>query len=407
LDDVIVSTCGCLGLCDSGPVVIVYPEGTWYAKVTPADVKEIVSSHIAQGQPVSRLQRSDYTSMREEILDHRQKYFAMVKGKDAAGVLPDDLYETIRAFMPSRVILTALELNVFTALGEGCDVKELAKRISGDPRATEMLLNALVSLGILQKENGVFRNSAPAARFLAEGSPDSARQAQLHTANMWKRWSRLTDSVKTGFPAPSVRDDECAGTFIAAMDHSARGRAPAIAQAIGVNGTRRMLDLGGGSGVYSIAFAKAAPELRSEIVDLPEVVSIAQQHIADAGLSDRITVRSGDMLVAELLAHRYDFVLLSSICHMFSPEENRALLARAHAALAPNGRIAIADFIADPAKASPRSAALFALNMLVATRGGASYSEPEYEAWLGAAGFSDVKRIRMPGPINLIVANAR
>ncbi len=369
-DDVIVSTCGCLGLCDSGPVMIVYPEGTWYAKVTPADVKEIVSSHIAQGHPVSRLQRNDSTSMREEILDHRQKYFAMVKGKDAAGVLPDDLFETIRAFMPSRVILTALELNVFTALREGCDANELAKRISGDPRATEMLLNALVSLGILEKGDGVFRNSAPAVRFLAEGSPDSARQAQLHTANMWKRWSHLTDSVKTGFPAPSVRVDEYAGTFIAAMDQSARGRAHAIAQAIGANGTRRMLDLGGGSGAYSIAFAKAAPELRSEIVDLPEVVPIAQQHIADAGLADRITVRAGDMLATELPAQSYDFVLLSSICHMFSPEENRALLARAHAALAPKGRIAIADFIADPAKASPRSAALFALNMLVATRAG-------------------------------------
>jgi (2Fe-2S) ferredoxin/predicted O-methyltransferase YrrM len=403
-DDVIVSTCGCLGLCDSGPVVVVYPEGTWYVKLTAADVKEIVSSHIAQNKPVSRLQRNDYDKMHDEILDHRQKYFAMVKGKDAAGVLPDDLFETIRAFMPSRVILTALELDVFTALGDGCDAKELAKRISSDSRATEMLLNALVSLGLLQKENGTFTNTAPAARFFVEGSRDSARQAQLHTANMWKRWSYLTDSVKTGFPAPSVRDDEHAGTFIAAMDHGARGRVRAMVQAVGVNGARRMLDLGGGSGAYSIAFAKAEPELHSEIIDFPDVVSIAQKHIADAGLSDRITVRSGDMLSVDLPPQGYDFVLLSAICHMFSAEENRALFARARAALAPKGRIAIADFIADPGKASPRSAALFALNMLVATRGGATYSEPEYEAWLRDAGFSEVKRIRMPGPVNLIVA---
>jgi (2Fe-2S) ferredoxin/predicted O-methyltransferase YrrM len=405
-DDVIVSTCGCLGLCDSGPGMIVYPEGTWYVKLTAADVKEIVSSHIAKGQPVSRLQRNDYDKMRAEILDHRQKYFAMVKGKDAAGVLPDDLFETVRAFMPSRVILTALELDVFTALRDGCNASELAKRISSDPRATEMLLNALVGLGLLQKGNGKFTNTAPTARFLSEGSRDSARQAQLHTANMWKRWSYLTDSVKSGFPAPSVRDDEHAGTFIAAMDHSARGRVRAIVQAVGVNGTRRMLDLGGGSGAYSIAFAKAAPELQSEIIDMPDVVPIAQKHIAKAGLSDRITVRSGDMLSAELAPESYDFVLLSSICHMFSPEENRALFAHARAALAPKGRIAISDFIADPDKASPRSAALFALNMLVATRGGATYSEPEYEAWLKDAGFSEIKRIRMPGPINLIVAQA-
>ncbi len=320
--------------------------------------------------------------MRDEILDHRQKYFAMIKGKDAAGVLPDDLFETIRAFMSSRVILTALELDVFTALRDGCDAEELAKRISSDPRATEMLLNALVSLGLLQKENGTFRNTAPAARFLADGSPDSARQAQLHTANMWRRWSHLTDAVKSGFPAPSVRDDEHAGTFIAAMDHSARGRVRAIVQAVGVNGTRRMLDLGGGSGAYSIAFAKAAPELHSDIIDMPDVVPIAQEHIADAGLAGRVTVRSGNMLSVDLPPQGYDLVLLSSICHMFSPDENRALFARARAALAPKGRIVISDFIADPDKASPRSAALFALNMLVATRGGATYSEPEYDAWL-------------------------
>ena len=405
-DDVIISTCGCLGLCDSGPVMIVYPEGSWYVKVTPADVKEIVASHIAKGQPVARLLRNDYDKMREEILDHRQKYFAMVKGKDAAGVLPDDLFETIRAFMPSRVILTALELDVFSALGDGCDARDLAQRISTDPRATELLLNALASLGLLQKENGTFRNTPSAARFLAEGSRDSARQAQLHTANMWKRWSQLTDTVRTGFPAPRTCDERDIVSFIAAMDHSARGRVRAIVQAVGVNGARRMLDLGGGSGAYSIAFAKASPELRSEILDVPEVVPIAQKHIADASLADRVTIRGGDMLTAELEPQSYDFVLLSSICHMFSPEENQALLARARAALGPKGRIAIADFIVDPDKASPRSAALFALNMLVATRGGATYSELEYEAWLKGAGFSDIKRVRLPGPVNLILAQA-
>jgi (2Fe-2S) ferredoxin len=302
-DDVIVSTCGCLGLCDSGPVMIVYPEGCWYVKLTPADVKEIVASHIAKGHPVSRLQRNDFGPMREEVLDHRQKYFAMVKGKDAAGVLPDDLFETIRAFMPSRAILTALELDVFTALGDGCEAGELAKRIASDPRATGLLLNALVSLGLLQKESGVFRNTAQAERFLAEGSPDSARQAQLHTANMWKRWSRLTDCVRTGMPASLVRDGAGVGSFIAAMDHCARGRIRAITQALQLNGTRRMLDLGGGSGVYSIAFAKAAPELESVVVDLPEVTAIAQEHIAKAGLCDRIKTQPGDMLTVELPEH--------------------------------------------------------------------------------------------------------
>ena len=80
-DEVVVSTCGCLGLCESGPVMIVYPEGTWYVKLTAADVKEIVASHIAQGKPVTRLQRNDYSKMREEILEHRRQYLAMLAAK--------------------------------------------------------------------------------------------------------------------------------------------------------------------------------------------------------------------------------------------------------------------------------------------------------------------------------------
>ena len=295
-DDVAVSTCGCLGLCESGPVAIVYPEGTWYTKLTAADVKGIVSSHLGEGKPVMGLVRNDYARMREEILEHHKGYFAMVAGKDAAGVVPDDLDDMIRAFMPSRVILTAIELDVFTALGDGCTAEELAGKLNTDARATETLLNALVSLGLLEKAENVFRNSERAARFLAEGTRDSVRQGQLHTVNMWERWSQLTESVKSGMPAQHDGDGGYVRSFIAAMDVTARGRARAIAQAVGVNGTRRMLDLGGGSGVYSIAFAKASPQLHAEILDLPEVVQLAQEYVAKAGLADRVTVRPGDIL---------------------------------------------------------------------------------------------------------------
>ena len=93
-DDVQVSSCGCLGVCDSGPVMIVYPEGTWYAKLTPADVPEVVSSHFKSGKKVARLERTDHDAMKAEMLDHRNKYLAMLKAKDAAGVVPDDITDT-------------------------------------------------------------------------------------------------------------------------------------------------------------------------------------------------------------------------------------------------------------------------------------------------------------------------
>jgi (2Fe-2S) ferredoxin/ubiquinone/menaquinone biosynthesis C-methylase UbiE len=403
-DEIQVSSCGCLGICDSGPVMIVYPEGTWYTKLTPSDVPEIVASHFQAGQKVARLERNDYEAMKAEILDHRSKYLAMVKAKDAAGILPDDVSELIRGFMPSRAVLTALELDVFTAVGNGGTSKQIAAKIQTAVRATEMLLNALVSLKLLEKCEGIYTNTPLAARFFVEGTPDSARTAQLHIANIWKGWSTLTDAVRAGTSVAPRGDNGSVAPFIAAMDHNARGRARAVVQAAGIEGAKRMLDLGGGSGAYSIAFAKAAPDLHADIVDLSEVLPITQEHIRKAGLANRISTRPGDMLTIPLESGHYDLVLLSAICHMYSPEENQQLFERAYYALAPKGRLVVADFILEADKTAPRFGALFALNMLVNTRAGASYSEPEYDAWLKAAGFTDARRVRIPGPVNLMIA---
>lgn len=403
-DEIQVSSCGCLGICDSGPVMIVYPEGTWYTKLTPNDVPEIVASHFQGGQKVARLERNDCQAMKAEILEHRNKYLAMVKAKDSAGVLPDDVNELIRGFMPSRAVLTALELDVFTAVGEGGTAEQIAAKIPASARASEMLLNVLVSLKLLEKRDGIYANAPVAARFFVDGTPDSARTAQLHTANLWKRWSTLTDAVRAGTAVAPRGDNGLVAPFIAAMDHTARGRARAVVEAAGINGAQRMLDLGGGSGAYSIAFAKASPALRVDIVDLPEVLPITQEQIRKAGLADRISTRAGDMLAIPLESAHYDLVLLSAICHMYSPDENQQLFRRAHKALAPKGRLVVSDFILEADKTSSRFGALFALNMLVNTRVGASYSEPEYQAWLKAAGFAEAKRVRIPGPANLMIA---
>ncbi len=403
-DEVQVSNSGCLGICDSGPVMIVYPDGTWYTKVMPNDVSEIVSSHFQGGRQVARLVRTDSMEMKAEILDHRNKYLAMLKAKDAAGVLPDDVNEMIRGFMPSRAVLTALELDIFTAVAAGGTAQQIAAKIQTAVRGTEMLLNALVSLKLLEKHKGVYTNTTLSARFFVDGTPDSARCAQLHTANLWKRWSTLTDAVRAGTSVAPRTDNGWVTPFIAAMDHTARERARTVVQAVEINGCKHMLDLGGGSGAYSIAFAKAAPALQVDIVDLPEVLPITQKRIRKAGLADRISTRAGDMLTVTLESGYYDLVLLSAICHMFSPEENQRLFKRAHAVLTPRGRLMVSDFILEPDKTAPRFGALFALNMLVATRAGASYSESEYDAWLTAAGFTGIKRLRIPGPASLMVA---
>ena len=396
-----ITTCGSLGLCERGPNMVVYPEGVWYSGVRAEDVPEIVDSHFRQGRPVSRLVNTDQAALATEVCTNRDRYLASLRARDAAGVMPDELAQSIRGFQESRVILTALELDLFTAIGSGATAAQAAAAAGTDARATEMLLHALASLDLVRKQGAVFHNAPVAARFLAAASPDSARMAMLHTARLWHRWSGLTECVRTGTTVPDDRGAEGTEAFIAAMHNNARQRAVPLAGAIAA-GASRMLDVGGGSGAYAIAFAQANPQLRVEVFDQPAVLAIAQRHIREAGLEERISTRVGD-LRADEFGCGYDLVLISAICHMLSEEENRNLLARVCRALAPGGRVAIQDFLLRADKTGPRACALFSLNMLVNTQAGASYSEEEYTLWLREAGFGEVRRIPLPGPAGVLV----
>ncbi len=402
--EVQVTQCGCLGLCQVGPVVIVYPEGIWYRRVTAADVPEIVDSFVAGGKRLERLAWDDADARQAVSLAHDGMVRAAKEAREKAGTVPDALNNTIRAYQSSRCLLTALELDVFTGVGDGGSGAEVAARIPADARATEMLLNALVAIGLLSKVDGVFYNTADSARYFACGSKDDHRSGLLHGANIWHRWSTLTEAVRTGTCVPVAQDPTPDWTrdFIAAMEHNAKARAPEVVRAIGVQGVRRILDLGGGSGIYSAAFATASPDVRCEILDLPEVVGLTNGYLERAGVLAQVSVRVGDMLRDEF-GDGYDLVMLNAICHMFSPDENRGLFLRARNALAPGGRLVVQDFLLRPDKAGPLHAALFALNMLVGTGGGATYSEKEYASWMREAGFTELERVDLTGPSDLIV----
>jgi (2Fe-2S) ferredoxin/2-polyprenyl-3-methyl-5-hydroxy-6-metoxy-1,4-benzoquinol methylase len=406
LDEVQITTCGSLGVCERGPNLVVYPEGVWYSGVCAEDIPELVESHFVQGRVLERLVNPDVAALRAEILSNRAKFMVAQRAKEAAGVLPDDLNQTLRAYMESRALLTALELDVFTAVGSGATAEDVAQRISTHPRATEMLLNALAAMGMLVKQQGVCRNTPATARYFAEGSKDNARPGLIHTAHIWHRWSNLTDCVRAGTAVGhqemAERGEDWTEAFIAAMHRNAAERAPLVVQAVGTTAVGRLLDVGGGSAAYSIAFARANEKLHVTVLDLPAVLPIAQEHINAAGLAGRVETRAGD-LRRDPLGGGFTLVLVFAICHMLSPEENQDLLRRCFAALEPQGRVVIQDFILEPDKTAPKQAALFALNMLVGTTAGSTYSYEEYSAWLREAGFNDVRQIRLPGPSSLMV----
>jgi len=317
-----------------------------------------------------------------------------------------DLTDTMGRYQESRVLLTAVELDIFTAVGPGAKGVQVSERLGTNPRATDTLLNALVALGALTKKDGVFFNTPDTARYLVAGSPDNAQPALMHTVDMFAAWATLTDCVRAGTAVrpPGVEQQEQRWTesFIAAMHRGAERTAAQVVRAVGVSGARRLLDIGGGSGAYSIAFAKASPGLRAEVLDLASVVPIAQKHIREAGVGDRVTTRVGDLTVDEF-GKDYDLILLSAICHMLDPEQNQDLFRRCYRALAPGGRVVIRDSILEPDKTAPRWAALFAINMLVGTKGGSTYTEAEYKSWLTDAGFQGFTRVDPTG--DLIVAS--
>jgi (2Fe-2S) ferredoxin/predicted O-methyltransferase YrrM len=402
--DVQLTTCGCMGLCDEGPVMVVYPAGVWYRRVQPSDVSEIVDTHLRDGKPVDRLIWNDASAMKAMAVEHEEKFRAAMAARDRAGTLPDHLDQMIRGYMPSRCLLTALELDIFSAAGNGANAEQIGVKIQANARAVGMLLNALVALGLLSKSGDIYTNTAESARFFVRGSKDNQRDGLLHIANIWHRWSTLTDAVRRGTRIPIDRDNtpEWTQDFIAAMQRNAKDRAPLVVKALGTDGVRRILDLGGGSGAYSIAFAKACPEIRCDILDLPEVVSLTAEYVNKAGVAAQVSLRSGDMLRDDFGAG-YDLIMLNAICHMFSAEQNQEIFRRARQALTPKGRLAVQDFILNPDKTGPQHAALFSLNMLVSTDAGASYNEFEYTCWMKAAGFPEVCQISLPGPTGLIV----
>jgi len=316
----------------------------------------------------------------------------------------DEILELAGGFKASRALLTAFELGLFTALGEsGATAAGAARAIDADPRATERLLCALCALELVEKRGGVYCNSPAAQRHLVASSPGYLA-GLCHTGNLWDAWSTLTACVRKG-----CRVQRMTGwteNFIEAMHSRARRVAPRLVDYLELAGATRMLDVGGGSGVFAMAFVREDPERRATLLDLPDVIPIARRFLEAEHLAERIECVEGDYHEADF-GEGYDFVLLSAILHINSAEQNRALLEKTARALLPGGLVVLREFLVDESRTAPVHAALFGLNMLVATERGDVYTESEIAGWLAEAGFTDIRRLDAPGRGDTITARAR
>lgn len=310
---------------------------------------------------------------------------------------PREILGMSRSFMECRVLLTGAELNIFQHLAEPTSGKELAGENGWYERPLTVLLDALAAMGLLVKQDGRYRTEPGLLPFLLPDSPQTVLPMIRHAATIWKNWSNLTrivaetggiDRTCGGFDDPEDRK-----AFIGAMHVVGRARAPKVVKATNPGSARRLIDVGGGSGTYIIAFLEASPAMCATLFDLPEVVEMGRERVEEAGLLERVTLVTGDFHT-DSLPRGHDLALVSAIIHMNSPEQNVDLYKKVFEALVPGGRIVIRDHVMKADKTAPKSGALFAINMLVGTPGGGTYTYEEIKSGLAAAGFENVHLIQ-------------
>ncbi|MGA3086637.1 MAG: methyltransferase, partial [Thermodesulfobacteriota bacterium] len=231
---------------------------------------------------------------------------------------PESIYGLARSFMECRLLLTGVELNLFSLVASAPLTAEgIAGEIKGDLRATTILLDALSALGFLEKHDNNYRTVPSLIPLLSESEPQSILPGLMHTAHLWQTWSHLTNIVLKGKGDRSGFTNDRLSAFIGAMHVGAAGAADGIVAAISPGPAKAIIDIGGGSGTYTIAFLKASPEMKATLFDLPPVIEMARKRITQAGMQDRVTLVPGDFY-KDALPSGHDLALLSAIIHQNS-----------------------------------------------------------------------------------------
>jgi len=311
-----------------------------------------------------------------------------------------DIMAEARQFMTSRVLLSAAELDIFTSLEDGpATARDLSLAKGLDERATERLLNSLVVNGYLEKIHGRYGLSDEGA-CLSANHPRSVLPMIRHMIHVWNNWSRLTETVIQGENTERESVTEMSGQkqrdFIEAMHTVGRDLAEDIAAFYGETSCRRLLDIGGGSGVYTLAFLRRNPSMEGVIFDLPQVIPLTEERVGQEEEGERITLFPGDFYRDELPTG-CDMALLSAIIHQNGPEQNLELYRKVYRALEPGGALLIRDHIMDESRTRPKGGVIFALNMLVNTESGDTYTFEEVRSHLEQAGFEQVRGLRTGG----------
>lgn len=326
---------------------------------------------------------------------------------------PNRIIEMASLFYESCVLFAAADLGIFAKLEEGgaADAHTLASVLNLDERGMRLLLDACVAVGLLQKQGGIYANTPESRVFLVPGAPGDLTGAIRYNRDVYPAWGRLKEFVMTGKPVEKAeihlgQDPQRTRTFVMAMHYRALAIGRVVVPQLDLSGVRKVLDVGGGSGAYSVLIAQASPDVTCIVLDLPEVAAIAKELIRQQHMSARVKAIAGSYRDVEF-PQANDMINFFGVLHQESPESIRALFRKAWDALNPGGTVHVMDMMTDPGHTQPKFSALFAVNMALTTDNGWVFSDAELKQWLLEAGFSDFTVSPLPPPMPHFLATAR
>jgi SAM-dependent methyltransferase len=336
----------------------------------------------------------------------------------------DRIQEALYAFTRSQILFTAIELDIFSAIASGANTLTLLReQLDLNRRGARMLLNGLVGIAFLSvSPEGVYSIPEDAAHYLIRGEQDYLGGMVHHGRRLYENWSQLSDSVRSGQPAGGAQSlaqleahfaELVKGLYVSNYPAAQRLAEFLTQQVPGSNvsgfddshfSPQAVLDVAGGSGVWSIALLERFPQAQATVLDFESVLSVAHNAVVQHGLENRYTYLPGDLEEMSLPAGQFDCAIMANICHVLGPVSTRKAFHHLAQALRPGGRLIIVDFMPDTARSQPGWPMIFGVSLLVTTAEGDVFTAAEYETWLRAVGFSSIMRQEIEADVSALIA---
>lgn len=330
-------------------------------------------------------------------------------------VTPEKIMQLGLGFLASKTLLSAVELGLFTELSNGAlGADELTSRLKLHPRSALDFFDALVALGMLERQDGLYRNTPEASQFLVRDQLGYiGGLLEMANERLYPFWGSLTEGLRTGLPQNEMKsggaglfetiynDPDRLRLFLGAMTGLSMGASRAIAEKFPWKNYKTVIDLGGAQGGLLVQICLAHPHLTGANFDLPVVGPIFKEYVATNGLSDRLKFIEGNFFEDEI--PQADVLTMGHILHDWNLDEKRKLLKRAYDALPEGGALIVFEALIDDDRRENAFGLLMSLNMLIETPGGFDYTGKDCSQWMRETGFRETRVEHLIGPDSMVI----